>query len=168
MIASIEVRGLATKRAARARYSVDPVECQRSWCLSDLLLFDGAKAPQAPAIDSVLDAAAAELRFSSREPIGVYWEVQTDISEPMPAWLSLTVSPLRVSLTRRIATRLRLAPDLTPVRLRYQTLLRADRAGQHVTVRLPENARGKYRVLLTIDAPGSRTMSAAREIEVTP
>ena len=169
VVTSIEVRGDSSKHAARARYSVDPIACDGAWCVSDLMLFDGSRPPSEPDVASVLRLAASDLEFASRQPIGVFWEVHGLPREHIPVWLSLTVSPIKVSRLRRLATRLHLAPDLAPVRLRWQATLRdGSREAQHVTVRLPSTAQGRYRVLLTIEPPGATAVSASREIEVVP
>ena len=69
---------------------------------------------------------------------------------------------------RRIATRLKLAPELAPVRLRWQATLRNDREGEVLTLQLPRSARGRYRVLLTLEAPNAPAVSAVRDIELLP
>ena len=169
MVASIEVRGDSSRHAGRARYSIDPVSCDGPWCLSDLMLFDGTRPPSEVEVASVLEVATSDLRFPNRQPIGVFWEVHGVPAERVPVWLSLTVTPVSVGRLRRLATTLRLAADLAPVRLRWQATLREGaREGQHLTVRLPSTARGRYRVLLTVEPPGAPPVSAAREIEVIP
>ena len=167
-IASIEVVGDRSQHAARARYAVDPLPCRDAWCVSDLLLFDAATVSDSAQLDAVLPTAAPEPRFSHQRPMGVFWEIQGAGEQPVPAWLGLTVSPLRVSLARRLATKLRLAPELAPVRLRWQATLYKNRSGQFVTVRLPANARGPYRVHLTVEPVGAPALSATRDIEVLP
>ena len=170
MIVSLEVRGLRSHRGARARYTIDPLPCATSWCLSDLVLFDASGGPTVADVDTVMPGAAAELRFANSAPLGVFWEIQGGgaAGSTVPVSLSLTVSPLRSSVARRIATRLRLAPELAPVRLRWQVTLRNDREGQLLTLQLPRNARGRYRVLLTFEPPGAPPQSAVRDIELLP
>lgn len=168
IVTSLEVYGQRSERAARARYTIDALSCAASWCLSDLVLFDASGGAVAAELDSVMRVAAAELRFTNRAPLGVFWEMQGAAGSEKPVWLSLTVSPLRSSIVRRIATRLKLAPELAPVRLRWQATLRSDREGQVLTLQLPRNARGRYRVLLTVEAPNTPTLSAVRDIELLP
>jgi len=167
-IVSLEVYGQRSERAARARYTIDALPCAASWCLSDLVLFDASGSAVAAEVDSVMREAAAELRFTNRAPLGVFWEVQGASGSAAPVWLSLTVSPLRSSIVRRIATRLKLAPELAPVRLRWQATFRTDREGQLLTLQLPRNARGRYRVSLTLEAPNAPALSAVRDIELLP
>jgi hypothetical protein len=168
LVASIEVRGSQTKKAARARYTIDPLTCHGTWCLSDLLLFEASDPAKTAHVDSLIGTAAAELTFSSRKPLGVYWEIQTRGQAAVPVWLNLIVSPARVSLARRVATRLKLASELAPVRLRWQTTLTTNPEGQHVMLRLPHNARGGYRVLLTLEPPDAPSLTAIREIVLVP
>lgn len=168
IVASLEVRGERTKRAARARYTVDPLPCAASWCLSDLVLFDASGQAVMAELDSVIRGAAADLRFGNRAPLGVYWEIEGTPGSAVPVWLTLTVSPARSGVVRRIATRLKLAPELAPVRLRWQSTLRTERDAQVLTLQLPRNARGRYRVLMTLEPPGGAPISATREIELLP
>lgn len=164
-IASIEVRGERTKRVARARYTIDPLPCG-SWCVSDLLLFTPTADSSPRSVEQALPSAATDFSFSNRQPLGVFWEIQG--ASPASVWISVTVSPLRVSLARRIAARLNLAPELAPVRMRWQATLTSPLGGgQHVTLRLPLTARGRYRVLLTVEPPSGPPLIASRDIELT-
>jgi len=161
-ILSIEVRDPRSKRAARARYSIGPLPCGTSWCVSDLLFYRPDTAAGPPSLERVLQDAATELKFSNRERLGVFWE--THGSDSVSASMNLTVTPIRVSLTRRIATRLKLVPDQAPVRLRWQTQLSAQ--AQHVMLHFPASARGTYRVTLVIEPRGAPPMVTTREIEL--
>ena len=77
IVTSLEVYGKHSKRAARARYSIDPLPCAGSWCLSDLVLFDASGGAVTAVVDSVMRGAAAELRFTNRAPLGVFWEMHS-------------------------------------------------------------------------------------------
>lgn len=167
MVASIEVLGASTKRAARARYTIDPLMCEAEWCVSDLLLFDARGGAHGGDIERVLRAALADPAISNRVPLGVLWETQGEASAK-PMTLSLTVSPVRVSLGRRLASGLHLTTLPAPVSLRWQAPLKAAREAQSVTLRLPPTARGRYRVRLTVERPGAPPLSASREIVLTP
>jgi hypothetical protein len=164
LIVSVEVHGEQTKRAARARYAVDPLPC-RVWCVSDILLFDPARARVTTDVEQVLPAALTDAQVASGRPLGVLWELQ-GTPGPEPVWIGLTVEPLHVGLGRRIATRLHLARSRDPVRLRWQAILQTSPQVQSVTLGLPASARGKYRVVLTIEPARSAGMAAVREIEV--
>ena len=164
LVVSVEVLGRPSRHGERARYSVDPLPRVGSAVLSDLLLF----APDAGnplGIDSVLPRALPGLRVSAREPFGVYWELDGVRREN--AVLSVTVEPLHVGVVRRVATRLRLAPELAPVRVRWQSMV-ASRDGEHVTLRMPANARGLYRVVLTVQQASGPQLTSSREIDVVP
>jgi hypothetical protein len=167
IIASLEVLGRRSKHAARARYTVDARPCA-SWCLSDVLLLDATDGAAEAALESVIPRAAPVLRFASGTPLGLYWEIQRRAVGERPVRMTITVSPLRPSVARRVAARLKLAPTLTPVRLNWQTTLRADREEQYLTLRLPRNARGRYRVTLTVEPTGTPALTATREIELVP
>jgi hypothetical protein len=165
MVASIEVRGSASKHAERARYTVDPLARSNGWSVSDLLLFDPAKCDSASVPERILPGAIADMRFGTTSAIGVFWEIESPLT-PQPVWMSMTVEPVHVGFARRLATRLRLAPELAPVRLHWQSVVQRPLEGHSVTLRLPPTARGRYRVILTIDRPDGPSLSASREIVV--
>lgn len=174
LVASIELLGARSRHAARARYTVYPLPHAGRAVLSDLLLFDPARA-SGEDLDGVLRAALTGPRVSARDGLGVYWEVHGFPAKPSaaaapaaaPARLSVSVEPVRLSITRRVATVLRLANAPAPVRLRWEAMI-ASGEPQHVTLRLPERARGAYRVVLTVQPPESAELTASREIEVVP
>lgn len=162
IVVSVEVLGQRGRHAERARYTVDPLPRAGRATLSDLLLYS-PESGNTDSLASVLPAALPDARVSARVPLGVYWEL--DGVAKAPAALSLTVEPLRVSAARRLATALHLAPALAPVRLRWQSVAESAQA-QHVTVRLPDNARGSYRMALTVQQPGGPVLTTSRVIEV--
>jgi hypothetical protein len=165
LIVSIEAHGEQTKRAARARYSIDPISCKGVWCLSDLLLFDPVRGQSPTDVDRAMSSAIMDGQVASRT-LGVLWEIQGTPGEaPQPLWIGLTVEPLRVGLARRVVTRLHLARSVDPVRLRWQAALQGTPQVQSVTVGLPASARGKYRVVVTVEPLG---LESAREILVMP
>jgi hypothetical protein len=167
VIASVEVRGARSKHVARTRLTVEPLPRVGAWQLSDLLLFDASRARVPASVDSVV-SGALDPSFRNVTPLGVYWEIAGLADDPVPVSLSLTVTPVRVSVGRRLATRLKLAPQLAPVRLHWPSTVRRGHVGEHVVLRLPRSARGQYRVLLTLDVPGVGTLSSQRDIELLP
>src|SRR5688572_9902339 len=167
VIASVEIRGARSKRAARTRLTVDPLPQVGTWQLSDLLLFDASRVREPASVDSVVPAALNS-RFRNATPLGVYWEIAGLADDPVPVSLSLTVTPVRVSAARRLATRLKLAPEIAPVRLHWPGTVHREQVAEHVVLRLPASARGQYRVLLTMDVPGIGSLSSQRDIELLP
>lgn len=167
LVMSVEVLGTRSKRAARARYTIEPLACGGAWCLSDLLLFDPSRGYVGTDVDLVLPEALTEARVSTRGTLGVLWEIQ-GMPSMEPIWLSLTVEPLPVGLARRIANRLHLAPKADRVRLRWQSSQPRSSRVENVTLRLPTKARGKYRVVLTVEPPNGPALSASRDIELVP
>ena len=164
-IVSIEVRGAATKRAARARYTIGPLPRGGAWSLSELLLFDPTKVAAADDLNVVLSQTFIEDRISASQPLGVYWELASPRTVE-PVWINLTVERIHVGLARRLATRLHLARELAPVRLRWQFIAQQPRRPHSVSLRLPSTARGRYRVVLTVEPAAGTPLSASREIEV--
>ena len=164
---SIEAYGDSTKRAARARYTIDPLPCSAGQCLSDLLLYDPARGYSGSDATLAMNEALTDLQLPAGSPLGLLWELQhTGKSED--GWMSVTVEPIHVSVVRRLATRLHLTPRPAPVTLSWQTMVRDGTWPESVVLRLPANARGKYRVVLEIRTRSRPTTTASREIELVP
>lgn len=154
LLVSVEAFGRGTRRAERARYSVAPIACERV-CLSDLLLYHAGGSDTAVTLDSASRRALSGPAVARDSLVGVYWEVGGPAANAIGnslLWAALTVEPERVSRARRVASSLRLASTPTAVNLRWR--LRPGRAG-NVALRLPGNARGRYRIRLSIDGIGS-------------
>ena len=165
--ASVEVHGVQSRHAQRARYAIAPLNCDPSWCLSDIMFVEAASVDTAPEPEEALQHALAEPAIAAGQPLGVYWELQAGEGRA-PIRISLTVTPLRVSVLRRMASSLRLARPVTPVRLQWETPPRRAREPYQVTMRLPEELRGRFRVLLTVERDGHAPQTAEREIVVRP
>ena len=166
VIASLEVWGDSTERMARARYTVDPIVCGRL-CVSDIVLFDGDQRTADMNLDAALTHAIIGDRHSVRRPLGVYWEAYGAM-DSAGAEVSLMVTPARPGRLRRIATALRLSRAQSPIRLRWRTTPQGAIAAESVILRLPDAARGTYRVVLTIDPVDGRAVTSSREIELVP
>ena len=164
VVISLEVVDPQTHRAERARYTMDRLPCHAKWCLSDLVLFDADGGYSGNDMDSVFAVALTDTRVQASSPLGVFWEIESPA--PGPAWLALTAEPINVSAARRIATRLHLAREQVPVRLRWQTSLQSPRQTQSLAVRLPSGARGAYRVTLSVMPSNGPIVSSVREIEI--
>lgn len=154
-LVSIEALGAQTRRAERARYDVTAIACARR-CLSDLLLFAATEADTAVSLDHATQRAIAAPLVAATQPLGVYWETgdgrDAALLRDSLVWANVSVEPERVSVARRTAARLRLASIPTVVKLRWQLPL--SRRG-YVALRLPANARGRYRIRLEIDGVGA-------------
>lgn len=154
-LVSIEVLGAQSRRAERARYDVAAIPCARR-CLSDLLLFAAVDGDTPVTLDQATRRAFAGRQVAAAQPLGVYWEIGDGRDAPALrdslVWATVSVEPERVSVARRTAARLRLASTPTAVKLRWQMQLASS---GHVTLRLPANARGRYRIRLAIDGVGT-------------
>lgn len=170
VIVSIEVHGAPSRRLARARYTIDPLPCTGG-CISDLLLFDatdGSRPGGDPVqLDSVLPRALTAGRVSARLPLGVYWEMDLPATAAT-AEISVLVTPVAVGRLRRLATQLRLARAQSPIRLGWSATRRGRHEAQSVVLRLPDGARGRYNVVLTVDTSDGTSLTRSREIEVGP
>ena len=163
--ASVEVYGMRSRHAQRARSAIAPLQCEPSWCLSDIMFVKASQVDSAPEPAVALAHALDEPSIAAGEPLGVYWELQSAEGRA-PIRVSLTVTPVRVSVLRRMASSLRLARPVTPVRLQWQTPPRRAREPYQVTMRLPPELHGRFRVLLVVERDGYAPQSAEREIVV--
>lgn len=162
-VASIEVVGARSKRVERSRYTVDPLPCS-TWCLSDPLLFVARDSARDVSIDDALAAAVSGGQASGDAPLGVYWEIEG--VERTPMTVTLTIEPVAVSRLRRLAARVKLASEPSPVRLRWTHVAESSRSTHGLALRLPANAHGRLRVVLSVEPRGSAAQTVSREIEV--
>ncbi|MGH7636820.1 MAG: hypothetical protein ACREOK_04140 [Gemmatimonadaceae bacterium] len=167
MIVSVEALGDSTRRAARSRYTIDPVDCS-SWCLSDLLVVDAARVDRTATPEDAVRAALTELRVQPGTSIGVYFELAPAVAQgarpSAAATVTLTMTPVHVGLLRRAAARLRLADRPEAVRMRWQAVVEG--SPQLVAIDVPASASGRYLMQLTITPRGAASISASREIEI--
>jgi hypothetical protein len=169
LIVSVEMLGDSSRHAARARYTVAPLACDGR-CLSDLLVIDPTRVDSSAGPVDAARAAYPDLRISGSAPVGVYFELMPAASgaPARPASFSLTVTPIHVSIARRIAASLRLADRPEAVRMRSQGVMGAPGAGNGriITLHIPSSARGRYRIQLTVTPPDGNAVTASREIEI--
>jgi len=160
LVVSIEVTGMRTGRAARARYSVAPLDCPTAFCVSDLLLLRSTTRPR-DADDAARHALVGET--SAAAPLGVFWEVHASAATE-PVRMTLQVERIGVGLARRLAAALRLAQLPAPVRLHWNAATTSARA-EFITLRLLPGARGRHRIVLQVQR-GTTVMTRAREVDV--
>jgi hypothetical protein len=162
---SAEVYGAASRRLARTRYTIDR-QPRGAWTLSDLLLFDASDTHFPITTDGAAASALTDGVASTQTPLGVLWELRAPAGASA-AWMSIRMEPVRVGMARRLATRLHVASEPTIVRMRWQGA-RSDTAAQSVSLRLPPDASGRYRVTLSVDEGGQTLASTSREIDLRP
>ena len=170
MIVSLEILGDSTRHASRARYTIVPLQCS-VWCLSDILVIDPTKVGRSAGPVEAARAAYPELRVSAGAPVGVFFEVTRTESAPTvarPAAFTLTVTPVRVHLARRVAASLRLASRPDAVRMRWQGVIGAAgaRDNRAIALNIPNSARGHYRIQLTVTPEDGSAITASRELEI--
>lgn len=169
IVLGIEVLDDSSRRAARARYALAPLRCE-GWCVSDILLVR-PRAGEPGTVDDALRTAHPRLSVRAGESVGAYFEVQRPVAaaERERADFVLAVTPIRVSALRRLAAALRVADPPHAVRLRWSGLLdfTGTVAAHYVSLRMPDRARGGYRVELRVTPPGGDVLVAWRDVIVT-
>ncbi|GAC1484310.1 MAG: hypothetical protein NVS1B5_04510 [Gemmatimonadaceae bacterium] len=132
--------------------------------VSDLLFVDGAPALPSDLNDAILHAHGGTT-FRRDRKIGLFWELYGKTAADSALPISLTITPIGESLLRRAFRALRIAPNLTPLNIRWQEngasgLLSA----RSVLLDLSLIPAGKYAVKLEVG--GYPTAMASRVIEV--
>jgi hypothetical protein len=162
---SLELLDRKSKHAARARLGFGGPH-QRVW-LSDLLVFHPWQTGSHPALDSTLaEHAVRSDAVRGSDTVAVYWEAYGLRREPVH--FTLAVEQIGVGWMRRAAEALRLADRTTGVRVQWEEVpaLVDGIAGRDVRVDLSRLRTGRYRVQLTLLAPGEPAAISTREIQV--
>ena len=132
--------------------------------VSDLLFVDGA--PSLPGdLDEAIPRAHGGTTFSRDRKIGLFWELygRTPADSALP--ISLTITPLNESLLRRTFRALRIAPQLSPLNIRWQENGSSGvLSARSVLLDLSLVPAGKYAVKLEVG--NSPTAATSRVIEV--
>ncbi len=87
--------------------------------VSDLLFVDGA--PALPSgLNEAIPHAHGGMTFRRDRKIGLFWELYGKTAADSALPISLTITPVGESLLRRAFRALRIAPQLTPLNIRWQ------------------------------------------------
>jgi hypothetical protein len=132
--------------------------------VSDLLFVDGA--PSLPGdLNEAIPRVHGGTTFNHDQKIGLFWELygKTPADSALP--ISLTITPVDVSLLRRAFHALRIAPRPTPLSIRWQENGTSGvLSARSVLLDLSLMPAGKYAVRLEVgNSPGATT---SRVIEV--
>jgi hypothetical protein len=132
--------------------------------VSDLLFVDGA--PSLPGdLNEAIPRAHGGTTFSHDRKIGLFWELygKTPLDSALP--ISLTITPVDVSLLKRAFRALRIAPRFSPLSIRWQENGAAGvLSARSVLLDLSLVPPGKYAVKLEVG--NSLAATATRVIEV--
>ena len=163
-VVDVEAYGTRSHRAARARYALEPLKRADGWSLSDLLLYRASAAGPTRNLDTALAAAVVE-RVQRSAPLGVLWELERP-GASAPMTVAVTVAPARVGVFRKLAGKLHLADEVTPVKIEWVASAPSGRASESVVLRLRPNAHGRYRVTLSVSDDAGHHLSSSRDIDV--
>jgi hypothetical protein len=163
-LVSLEVLGEKQGRAARARYSVEPLPAGAA--LSDVLLLKKG-AGNAPTLESVLPDALGANRIRAGSTIGIYWESYRPASPGAPAEVSLNATRLNTTRLERVRSAMRVGSAVRPVSVRFQDTGRPDGLpGRALTVSWPEVPPGEYRVELIVTPVGGTPATTVLNVRV--
>lgn len=119
-LVGVELLALDSTGAARWRSGFDeiPLDSARI-SVSDLLFVDGG--PSLPAsLDEAIPRAHGGTKLRRDARIGLFWELygRTPVDSTLP--ISLTITPIDEGLLRRAFRALRIAPEPSPLNIRWQ------------------------------------------------
>ncbi|HEU4457214.1 MAG TPA: hypothetical protein VFR81_29360 [Longimicrobium sp.] len=167
VMASLEVRERATRRAGRARFGADlRLEPGERITLSDVLLLADPDARPAT-LDEAAPLARASTRLAPGERVALFWEVYGVEPGMDSVTVSVAVARKTVGGIRRAAERLGLARAATPVRMRWNEEIAAgDVLARSLAIAIPNLPAGDYVLEVAVRARGGASASTLREITV--
>jgi hypothetical protein len=139
----------------------------RTFALSDILLLDPGE-PLPSTLEGAVRRARPSNTFGAGEEIALYWETLGGDGEGTRA-VTLTVVKQGRGFLRRAAEWLGLASRDTPtVRLEWDdpVVRRGEVRGSSVTLQIPENQDGRFRIRLDVVTAAGSNAHAEREIVV--
>ena len=168
---SLEIVAPGARRVARVRHGIRAGGTSGSGPAGlDVLLFDAPDSLPGE-LSAVLSHVLGTTRVRADRKLGLFWELYGVTSPAGPVSASLAVTPLGVGWLRRTVEALGLASHTATMRLHWDEGS-ATRAGdvavasRALAVDLSALSPGRYRIELTVKAPGQEPATASREIEV--
>jgi hypothetical protein len=151
---SLEVAGNATqKRAARARYAVQPLPADAR--ISDVLLLTRGEAGGAPTLEAVLPNVQGSQTVLGGSTVGLYWETYQRATPTAPLTVSIQATRLNATFIERARGALRIGAKVTPVSVRFNDVGRPDNEpGRSIALSFPQVPPGQYRLDVSVTAPG--------------
>src|SRR2546426_760883 len=168
---SLEIVAPGARRVARVRHGIRAGGASGSGPAGlDVLLFDAPDSLPGE-LSAVLSHVLGTTRVRADRKLGLFWELYGVTSPAGPVSASLAVTPLGIGWLRRTVETLGLASHTATMRLHWEEGS-ATRAGdvavasRALAVDLSALSPGRYRIELTVKAPGQEPATASREIEV--
>jgi hypothetical protein len=151
---SLEVAGNATqKRAARARYAVQPLPADAR--ISDVLLLTRGESGLTPMLETILPNVQGTQTVLGGSTVGLYWESYQRATPTAPLTVSIQATRLNATFLERARGALRLGAKVTPVSVRFNDVGRPDNEpGRSISLSFPQVPPGQYRLDVSVTAPG--------------
>jgi hypothetical protein len=157
---SLEVLGMRSRRVARVRTGVTPLE--PSVRVSDMLLLAGGDAGPAPTLESVAPRAWGSNDIEPGRAFGLYWETYLPVSPQNPLQVTVRATRTSSSFSQRITNALRLSRAMTPVAISFRDAGRPDgQPGRAVQFSWPEVPPGEYRLTVLLEGGGITDSTSA-------
>lgn len=165
-LASLELLAPEHRAAARARVRLAPLAPPPGTVtLSGILLFEPAESLPADLPAALARVHAGGIPVGDR--IGVYWEAY-GLAPGATVSTSVTVTPVRRSWLRRLASSLGLAPKIGSVRLEWPGTAQPPQGGAPgaVVLDLAGLRAGRYRLDVTVSQDGRAPAASSRHVDV--
>ncbi len=159
-VLSLEVLGMRSRRVARVRTGVSPLE--PSVRVSDMLLLAGGDAGPAPTLESVAPRAWGSNDIEPGRAFGLYWETYLPVTPQNPLQVTVRATRTSSSFSQRITNALRLSRAMTPVAISFRDAGRPDgQPGRAVQFSWPEVPPGEYRLTVLLEGGGITDSTSA-------
>ena len=162
-LASLELFSGSSRAAARARDGARAASLGAA--VSDLLLLEPGEPPRS--LEEAVRRALPDHQIDAERRVTLYWEVYGLRAAEVPR-VTVRVSRVRASRTRRMAEKLGLREEPQTVQMEWDTDAPAGRtAAGSLILDLRDRPAGTWRVVISVSGPGG-TASAARDLVLAP
>jgi hypothetical protein len=163
-VASLELFARDSRAVARTRAGLRAPSVTSGVALSDILLLEPGEPPRS--FEEALRRLLPDGELGADRRVTLYWEVYGIGTADRPR-VTVSVSRMRASRTRRLAEKLGLRDEPQTAQIQWETDAPVARsAAGSVTLDLRDRPAGTWRVSITVTEGGGGTASAARDLVI--
>ncbi|HEX2095558.1 MAG TPA: hypothetical protein VHG28_24390 [Longimicrobiaceae bacterium] len=167
-VLSLEARADSGKRVGRARYGVRLSAPSGGIALSDVLLLD-VPDPLPTELEEAAPRARGSTRVRPGESLGLFWEVYGLPERPDTVAFAVSVRRSGTGWGRRMAERLGLVGEETPIRVRWDEETPGEATlARTLVLAIPQLPRGEYTLELSVIPRAGEPVTATRSLRVEP
>ncbi len=165
-IMSLETQTLPVKRGGRARYGLRLPAASGGVGVSDVLLLQSAD-PLPSTLEEAVPQARGSTRVRPGESLGLFWEVYGLSERPDTVALSVSVYRAAAGWRRRLAERLGLVGEATPVRVQWDEETTGEPTmARTLVLAIPEVPAGEYVLELAVTPREGEPAATRRSLHV--